>query len=172
MRFVFAMWTLDDECDRRTTHNGEMTMNAKQATGRRANSEDASGGPFCKVVAIVQALVLKRVEKRLEEIGVPGVSVTKVKGYGQYADFFRADWMTEHARIEIFLHGARVKEVVRAVIATARTGGAGDGLVVVIPVETIYRIRSGRRAAVDDLGGRVRTSRNELSEKTLEENHG
>lgn len=147
-------------------------MNLVQARARPAKRGKSGDGPFRKVVAIVRTMALESVEKRLRALGVPGMSVTKVKGYGEYADFFRKNWMTEHARIEIFLHRARVKEVVRAVIAEARTGEAGDGLVVVIPVESIYQIRSGRRAAVDELGGGARTSRNEVSGQHMEESHG
>ena len=147
-------------------------MSGQQLTKRRANRGDAGDWPFRKVVAIVRTMALESVEKRLQAVGVPGVSVTKVKGYGEYADFYRADWMTEHARIEIFLHRTKVKEVVRAVIAAARTGESGDGLVVTIPVESIHRIRTGRRAGVDDLGGRGSRSPDESNGRHTEENHG
>lgn len=147
-------------------------MSGQQLTKRRANRGDVGDWPFYKVVAIVRTMALESVEKRLQAVGVPGISVTKVKGYGEYADFFRADLMTEHARIEIFMRRARVKEVVRAVVAEARTGEAGDGLVVVIPVESIHRIRTGRRAGVDDLGGRGSRSPDESNGRHTEGNHG
>lgn len=118
-------------------------------------SKRSNGGndPLRKVTAIVRVDVLERVERRLQELRVPGISVTRVKGYGEYEDYFARDWMTEHARIEIFLRRERSDEVARAIIDAAHTGGAGDGIVVVLPVESIYRIRSGEVATSDELGG-------------------
>lgn len=106
-----------------------------------------------KVTAIVRIEVLERVERRLQELRVPGISVTRVKGYGEYENFFARDWMTEHARIEIFLRRERSDEVARAIVTAARTGIAGDGVVVVLPVESIYRVRTGEVAASDEFGG-------------------
>jgi nitrogen regulatory protein P-II 1 len=106
-----------------------------------------------KVTAIVRVDVLERVERRLQELRVPGITVTKVKGYGEYENFFARDRMTEHARIEIFLRRERAEEVARTIVDAAHTGGAGDGIVVVLPVEAIYRIRSRQVASSDELGG-------------------
>ncbi len=57
---------------------------------------------YRKITAIIQRDVLEKVEKRLQDLGVSGISVTKVKGYGEYVDFYSSDWMVSHARIEIF----------------------------------------------------------------------
>lgn len=105
-----------------------------------------------KITAIIRVSRLETVEKRLQELRVPGISVTKVKGYGEYANFFSRDWMTEHARIEIFLTRDLAYEIAHAILAAAHTGTAGDGLVVVLPVEAVYRIRSGEPATAHDLG--------------------
>jgi len=104
---------------------------------------DRGGAPCRKVTAIVRGTVLEDVERRLRELGVPGISVTKVKGYGEYANFFTSDWIVEHARIEIFLPAERADSVARAIVQTAATGEPGDGIVVVLPVESMYRIRTG-----------------------------
>lgn len=106
-----------------------------------------------KVTAIIRSSVLNDVERRLRDIHVPGVSVTKVKGYGEYANFFRPDWSCRHARIEIFCRHERADEIARAIVDAAHTGGAGDGLVVVLPVESIYRVRTRGVATSDELGG-------------------
>ena len=103
----------------------------------------ASTAPFRKITAIVRTSMLGDVERRLKELDVPGISVTKVKGYGEYANFFTSDWIVEHARIEIFLPRERADDVARAVVAAAATGEPGDGIVVVLPVESMYRIRTG-----------------------------
>lgn len=120
---------------------------------RRSTRGEFADGPLRKITAIVRTLVLEKVEECLRELHVPGISVTKVKGFGEYANFFRPDWISEHARIEIFLRRERAEEVARAIIGAAHTGGAGDGLVVILPVEAIYRIRSGELATSDELGG-------------------
>ncbi len=106
-----------------------------EATRKQPDDRASEPGAVCKVTAIVRLSMLERVEDRLQDLQVPGISVTKVKGYGEYANFFRPDWMVEHARIEIFLHSARADEVARAIADAARTGGSGDGLVAVLPVE-------------------------------------
>lgn len=106
-----------------------------------------------KVTAIIRGSTLKAVEDKLKEIRVPGISVSKVKGYGEYANFFTQDWMTQHARIEIFTTGERADEIAKAIVATAQSGSEGDGIVVVLPVSAIYRVRSGEAATSDDLGG-------------------
>lgn len=143
-------------------------MEAEQLTGRRTKRDSGRVGRFCKLVAIVRSTTLESVENRLREIAVPGVSVTKVKGYGEYADFFHPDWMSEYARVEIILQRARAREVVRAIMTVARTGAAGDGIVIVIPVDAVHLIRLGRRAGVNDLGGRVSPARRKTIKRRKE----
>lgn len=105
-----------------------------------------------KVTAIIRGSLLDRVEERLQTMGVPGISVTKVKGYGEQANFFRHDWEVTHARIEIFTtEQERAHEIARAIVETAHTGAAGDGIVVVLPVETVYRVRTRAKLGASDL---------------------
>ena len=101
---------------------------------------------YRKVTAIIRRLALERVEKRLIELGVPGITVTKVKGFGEYADFFASDWQSEHVRIEIFVRCDAADALVRAIIDEAHTGVAGDGIVAVLPAETVWRVRTGDQA--------------------------
>lgn len=70
-----------------------------------------------------------------------------MKGYGEYANFFTRDWMTAHVRLEIFTHLDRVAGILEAIFRVASTGAKGDGIIAVLPVEQIYRIRD--RAAAD-----------------------
>lgn len=53
---------------------------------------------FSKITAIVRTTKLEEVEKRLQEIGVSGLSVSRVKGYGEYANFYSRDWMVTGSR--------------------------------------------------------------------------
>ena len=122
----------------------------RSSTAKRRDPEDRR---LRKVTAIVRVEVLERVERRLQDLRMPGVTVTKVKGYGEYKDLFARDWMDEHVRIEIFLRRERADEIARALVDAAHTGVAGDGIVVVLPVESIYRIRTKEVATPDELGG-------------------
>jgi len=104
-----------------------------------------------EVTAIVRRTLLEKVEERLQAIRVPGISVTTVKGYGEYADFHRHNWQVTHARIEIFTVRRRAAEIAAAIVDAAHTRAPGDGIVVVLPVETVYRIRTRAEATEPDL---------------------
>jgi nitrogen regulatory protein P-II 1 len=105
--------------------------------------KDSSWHPsYRKVTAIVRIEDLERVEKALQDLRVSGVTVTRVKGYGEYKDFFECDWLGAYARLELFTGEERVSRVVDAILSVASTGTAGDGIVSVLPVERVWRIRS------------------------------
>jgi nitrogen regulatory protein P-II 1 len=105
---------------------------------------------YRKVTAIIGNQRLEAVERRLEELGVGGISVSRVKGYGDYRNFYTRDWMTSHARVEIFTDAARADGIAEAILDAAHTGQPGDGIVAVLPVERIYRIRTRAEATPDD----------------------
>jgi nitrogen regulatory protein P-II 1 len=96
---------------------------------------------FKKITAIVQTLVLEDVENRLKQLGVPGITVTRVKGFGEGANFLTRDWMSAYACIEIFTDAAQAEQIVATIMQVAHTGTAGDGIVAVLPVDAVYRIR-------------------------------
>ncbi|HFE36793.1 MAG TPA: P-II family nitrogen regulator [Gammaproteobacteria bacterium] len=97
---------------------------------------------YQKVTAIIRCDVLEKVEQKLCEIGIGGISVTKVKGYGEYANFYAKDWMGDCARIDIFTPESKTDKIVQAILDTAHLGMEGDGIVAVSPVEQFYRIRT------------------------------
>lgn len=127
-------------------------MNSNEEAPQRTRIEEFSGHEIRKVIAIVRTSVLERVEQKLEAFHIPGITVTKVKGFGEYTNFFSSDWMVVHARIEIILRRERADEVARAIQTAAKTGLPGDGVVFVIPVESVYRIRSGEVATSGEFG--------------------
>lgn len=94
-----------------------------------------------KITAIIRCTCLEAVEGRLRELGVKGMSVTHVKGLGEYANFFTRDWLTDHTRIEIFTSQEKADAIVAAIMECANTGARGDGIVAVLPVDKVYRIR-------------------------------
>ena len=106
---------------------------------------------FRKVVAIIRQEKLEAVEEALNRLGVPGITVTKVKGYGDYANFYARDWLVTHSRVEIFTSAEKAADVVTGILDAASVGLSGDGLVAVLPVEQIYRIRDRAAMAAADL---------------------
>jgi len=97
---------------------------------------------FRKVIAIIRPDHLEEVEQALQALAVPGISVSKIKGYGEYMDFYEPDWMSSHVRIEIFTPQAQANAVAEAIMEAAHTGLPGDGIVAIQPVETVFQIET------------------------------
>lgn len=100
---------------------------------------------FRKVTAIFRPERLEAVEDQLRIIGVPGISVTKVKGFGEYANFYESDWMCTHVRVEVFIGEGQAEEVAKTIMEAAHTGVEGDGIVAVLPVESVFHIRTKQK---------------------------
>lgn len=97
---------------------------------------------FCKVTAIIRPERLEVVEECLKKLNVPGISISKVKGFGEYANFYETDWLCTHVCVEIFGGADQANKIVQAIMDTAHTGLEGDGIVSVLPVESVYHIRT------------------------------
>ncbi|RSM85407.1 P-II family nitrogen regulator [Kibdelosporangium aridum] len=104
------------------------------------------------VTAIIKPFTLDDVKAALEQLGVLGMTVSEVRGYGRqkgHTEVYRgAEYavdFVQKVRIEILTDDAAVDKVVDAVVETARTGKIGDGKVWVTPVDTIVRVRTGER---------------------------
>ena len=95
-----------------------------------------------KVNAIIRSRLLEDVEERLKKIGIKGLTVTRVKGYGESKSIWAQDWLGTYARIEIFTEKTKADEIASAIMEVAHTGGPGDGIICILPVEKIYRIRT------------------------------
>lgn len=100
---------------------------------------------FAKITAIVRPAIVGDIEKLLHAEGIPGMSIGHVKGYGDYADFYRNDWMVSHVRIEIFISESMAEAMAEKIMDVAHTGLEGDGLIAIVPVSAIYHIRSKKR---------------------------
>lgn len=101
------------------------------------------------VIAVIRGNVLEKVEQRLREIDVRGISVSKVKGYGEYHNFFAPDGMVENVRLEIFTRTDKVEAITASIMKTAHTGSPGDGVVVVYSIEKFFNIRLRSEATPD-----------------------
>ena len=104
---------------------------------------------FAKITAIVRPEALEPIEKQLQSLGVPGMSASRVRGYGDYADYYKDDWMVTHVRIEVFVAESRAEQLAESLMAAAHTGLEGDGLVAISPVSHIYHVRTKARCLED-----------------------
>jgi len=104
---------------------------------------------FRKVTAIIRPERLEAVEDALKKLNVPGISVTKVKGFGEYANFYESDWLCQNIRIEVFIGVRQADEIVRAIMDAAHTGLEGDGIVAVSPVDAVYHVRTKQKCEYD-----------------------
>ena len=100
---------------------------------------------FSLIIANFRTEKLEEVEKKLEHLGVERINVSKVRGFGEYHNYYAHNWLESEVRVEIFTKNHEVEAIVKAIMETARTGklGApGDGVVAVLPIEHLYLIRS------------------------------
>jgi nitrogen regulatory protein PII len=103
-----------------------------------------------KVEAIIKPFKLDEVKERLAEIGVHGMTVTEVKGFGRqrgHTELYRgAEYVVDFVpktRIEVAVKDGLVDQVVEAIVGAARTGKVGDGKIFITNVERAIRIRTG-----------------------------
>jgi nitrogen regulatory protein P-II 1 len=104
------------------------------------------------VTAIVKPFTLDDVRHAVETVGVLGLTVTEVQGYGRqrgHTEVYRgAEYAVEFVpkvRVEVLVDEAFADRVVDAILGAARTGKIGDGKVWISPVEKVIRIRTGER---------------------------
>jgi nitrogen regulatory protein P-II 1 len=102
------------------------------------------------VVAVIKPFKLDEVKAALEGVGIQGLTVTDARGFGRqkgHTEVYRgAEYQVEllpKTRIEVLVDDEAADDVVKAVVAGARTGAIGDGKVWVLPVEQALRIRTG-----------------------------
>ena len=103
-----------------------------------------------KIEAIIKPFKLDQVREALSEIGVSGLTVTEVKGFGRqkgHTELYRgAEYVVDFlpkVRIEVVVADSRVDPAIDAIIKAARTGKIGDGKIFVTAVEQVVRIRTG-----------------------------
>ena len=103
-----------------------------------------------KIEAIIKPFKLDEVREALSEIGVSGLTVTEVKGFGRqkgHTELYRgAEYVVDFLpkiKVAVVVTDDRVAQVVDVIMETARTGKIGDGKIFVLPVEQVIRIRTG-----------------------------
>jgi nitrogen regulatory protein P-II 1 len=103
-----------------------------------------------KIDAVVKPFKLDEVREALSDIGVSGLTVTEVKGFGRqkgHTELYRgAEYVVDFlpkVKIEIVVADNVVEQVIEAIVKAARTGKIGDGKIFVTTVEQVVRIRTG-----------------------------
>lgn len=102
------------------------------------------------LVAVIKPFKLDEVRESLSEVGVQGITVTEVKGFGRqkgHTELYRgAEYVVDFLpklKLEIAAPEEQVEAIVEAIIASASTGKIGDGKIFVAPLEQVVRIRTG-----------------------------
>jgi nitrogen regulatory protein PII len=105
-----------------------------------------------KIEAIIKPFKLQEVKEALNELGIQGMTVTEVKGFGRqkgHTEIYRGSEYTvdflPKVKIETVLPDGQVNSAVEAIIKAAKTGKIGDGKVFVTPIEDAVRIRTDDR---------------------------
>ena len=113
---------------------------------------DEKGLKMKKIEAIIKPFRLDDVKDALQSVGVHGMTVTEVKGFGRqkgHKEIYRgAEYLVDFlpkVKVEIVVKADMVPQVIEKIIAAARTGSIGDGKIFVTPVESAVRIRTGER---------------------------
>ncbi len=103
-----------------------------------------------KIEAIIKPFKLDDVKEALNEIGITGMTLTDVKGYGRqkgHKEIYRgAEYMVDFipkVKIGIIVPSDKVDEVVETIVSASRTGKIGDGKIFVLPVDDVIRVRTG-----------------------------
>jgi nitrogen regulatory protein P-II 2 len=131
-----------------------LSLNRKRPAGLAKPGRHNGGVPMKIVMAIIKPFKLEEVRDALTGLGVHGLTVTEVKGYGRqkgHTEIYRgAEYAVSFLpklKIEVAVASDLVPRVVEAITASARTGQIGDGKIFVMPLERAVRIRTGETDA-------------------------
>jgi nitrogen regulatory protein P-II 1 len=107
-----------------------------------------------KIEAVIKPFKLDEVKEALHGIGIQGMTVTEVRGFGRqkgHTELYRgAEYVVDFLpkiKVEIAVTDDMVDKVVEVIVSAANTGRIGDGKIFVLPMEEVIRIRTGERGA-------------------------
>ncbi|MEN6475794.1 MAG: P-II family nitrogen regulator [Syntrophaceae bacterium] len=105
-----------------------------------------------KIEAVIKPFKLDEVKEALNKLGIKGMTITEVKGYGRqkgHKEIYRgAEYMVDlipKIKIEIVLEDSLVEQAVQTIMQAARTDKIGDGKIFILNVEDVIRVRTGER---------------------------
>lgn len=116
------------------------------------NAANEQGETVKLVTAIIKPFKLDEVREGLSDVGVTGLTVTEIKGFGRqkgHTELYRgAEYVVDFlpkVRVEVAVADGQVESVIEAIIKAARTGKIGDGKIFVTPLDEVIRIRTGEQ---------------------------
>jgi len=105
-----------------------------------------------KIEAIIKPFKLDDVKEALNDMGIKGMTISEVKGYGRqkgHKEIYRgAEYIVDFipkVKMEIIVDASQVDEVIATIIQAAKTGKIGDGKIFVLPVDEVVRVRTGEK---------------------------
>lgn len=105
-----------------------------------------------KIEAIIKPFKLDEVKEALNGIGIQGMTISEVKGYGRqkgHTEIYRgAEYSVDFQaklKIEIIVNTDQVDQIIDTIVEAAKTGKIGDGKIFVLPVESVIRVRTGEK---------------------------
>ncbi len=103
-----------------------------------------------KIEAIIKPFKLDEVREALQKVGVQGMTVSEVRGYGRqkgHTELYRgAEYVIDFlpkVKVEVVVSDGMAGDAVEAIAAAAKTGKIGDGKIFVVPIEDVLRVRTG-----------------------------
>src|SRR4028119_1190637 len=117
-----------------------------------SGDSNARDKPMKKIEAIIKPFKMEDVKQALSEVGVEGMTVSEVKGFGRqkgHTEIYRGSEYTvdflPKVKFEVVISDDRVQRAVDVIVQAAKTGKIGDGKVFVLPIEDAIRIRTEER---------------------------
>ncbi len=105
-----------------------------------------------KIEAIIKPFKLEEVKEALDGVGIRGITVSEVKGFGRqkgHTELYRgAEYVVDFLpkiKIELVLPDSMVEKAVEAIVTAAKTGRIGDGKIFILPMDEVIRIRTGEK---------------------------
>jgi nitrogen regulatory protein PII len=115
-------------------------------------TQNTIGGKMKKIEAIIKPFKLDDVKEALNELGIQGMTISEVKGYGRqkgHKEIYRgAEYVVDFIpkiKIELVVAAAMVEQIVEKIRNSANSGKIGDGKIFVFPVEQAVRVRTGEK---------------------------
>jgi len=127
-----------------------LAIDWQKVPGVARDNKRIGDGAVKKIEAIIKPFKLEEVKEALSSVGVQGLTVTEVKGFGRqkgHKELYRgAEYVVEFlpkVKLEIVITDDKLKQVVEAIVKAASTGRIGDGKIFVYNIEDAIRIRTG-----------------------------
>jgi len=98
-----------------------------------------------KIECIIRSEKLKEVEKALRLVGIGGMTISEVKGFGKETTRPEAYLILPKTKVEIYAIDGQVEELISIIVKICRTGELGDGKIAVLPLDDCVRVRTAER---------------------------